>query len=363
MAEETMTAVVAYGPEDYRVERVPRPSPGPGEVLVQVGAIGICGTDVNCFAGASYFWGQDGVGGYCEPPVIPGHEFAGVVAQLGEGAAAKHGVSVGDSVVAEQIIPCERCHFCRNGFYWMCEPHEIFGFKTGRAEGGMAEYAVFPAKARVHPVDKRLSAVEAGYLEPLACAVRAVERAGIRPGDSVVVAGVGSIGLCMTQIARMYNPFQVIAVGTRPLRLDLARRLGADVVLNVRAEDAVAAVKDLTGGHGSDVTIEASGGREGPRQAMEMTRRMGTLVAFSTIKEPVLVNWSLAGQKELTIRGSHLGPYCYPKAIQWVAEGSVDVQSLVTAQFSLEQFDQAMASAMSGEGIKTMIVPGLPSTP
>lgn len=360
MSNETMTAVVCHGPHDYRVEEVPRPDPGPGEVLIRVGAVGICGSDVKCYTGAALFWGVNGVGGYCEPPVVTGHEFAGHVVELGRGAADRYGVGVGDQVVAEQILPCGRCRFCREDHYWMCEPNFIFGFKSGRAEGGMAEYAIFPTNSRVHRVDDRLSDVEAGYLEPLACAIHAVEQADVKPGDVVVVAGIGSIGLCMLQAVRMYNPARVIAVGTRQPRLDLALRLGADVAVNVREDDPVPLVLELTSGYGADVVIEASGGSDGPQQALEMVRKMGRIVAFSSIKDPVLVNWNLAGdQKELTIRGSHLGPYCYPKAIRAVAEGAIEVEPLVTAQFSLEHFEDAMQQAMSGSGIKTMVVPAL----
>jgi len=359
-AVDGMKAVVAYGPRDYRIAHIPRPRPGPGELVIRTGAVGICGSDIKCYTGAALFWGEDGSGGYCEPPVITGHEFGGVVDELGAGAGDKWGVQVGDSVVAEQILPCGTCRFCRDDKYWMCEPNWIFGFKShGRAEGGMAEYARYPANSRVHKVDERLSPIEAAYLEPLSCAIHAVEQAAIRPGDVVVVAGIGSIGLCMLQSAKMYAPSLLIAVGTRAARLELAGRLGADVTINAREVDPVAAVKDLTGGYGSDITIEASGAADGPQQALEMTRKLGTLVAFSSIKDKVLVNWNLAGdQKELIIRGSHLGPHCYPKAIAAVAEGDIDVKSLVTAQYPLDQFDQAIESAMRGDGIKTMVVPG-----
>jgi L-iditol 2-dehydrogenase len=355
-----MKAVVTHGPRDYRVESVPKPVAGREEVVIRTGAVGICGSDIKCYTGATLFWGKDGHSGYVEGPVITGHEFAGIVESLGEGAAEKHGIEIGDQVVAEQILPCGTCRFCRNGSYWMCEPNEIFGFKRHRAEGGMAEFALFPANARVHKVDARLTAIEAAYLEPLACAIHAVDRAEIKPGDTVVIAGAGSVGLCMLQWAKQFNPGLLIAIGTRPKRLELASALGADVVLNAREHDVVAEVKARTAGYGADVVIEASGAADGPQQALEMVRKMGTVVAFSSIKDPVLVNWNLAGdQKELTIRGSHLGPYCYPKAIEAVASGRIDVASLVTAQYSLDQFDLAIEEAMRGSGIKTMVVPSL----
>jgi L-iditol 2-dehydrogenase len=356
---DTMQAIVMHGPRDYRLEIVDRPHAGPGEVVIRPGAVGICGSDIKCYTGASLFWGENGASGYVEGTPIAGHEFAGVVVELGDGSAEKYGIAVGDQVVAEQILPCQVCRFCREGAYWMCEPNEIFGFKQGRAEGGMAEYALLPANSIVHLVDPRVTPTEAAYLEPLSCAIHAVDRAEIKPGDTVVVAGIGSIGLCMLQWARHYNPARVIAVGTRARRLELAARLGADVTINMREHDAVAAVRELTDGYGADVVIEASGGAEGPQQALEMVRKMGTIVAFSSIKDKVLVNWNLAGdQKELTIRGSHLGPGCYPKAIEAIAEKRVNVASLITATYPITEFDKAIEHAMSGDGIKTMVIPG-----
>src|SRR5438270_12044086 len=125
----------------------------------------------------------------------------------------------------------------------MCEPHVIFGFKRGRGEGGMAEYMIYPANARVHKIDPRISAREAAYIEPLACAMHAVDRGEIQPGDTVVMTGVGNIGLCMLQAAKRFNPGQLIAIDTKNYRLDLARQFGADHSINPLEEDAVARVK------------------------------------------------------------------------------------------------------------------------
>src|SRR5579859_5633777 len=141
---EMMRAVVCHGPFDYRVEDRPVPKPGPGELIVKVGAAGICASDMKCYTGGPLFWADNGKGAYCDAPVTPGHEFAGRVVAMGEGAAERHGVATGDHVVAEQIIPCGVCRYCQSGHYWMCEPHVIFGFKRQRAEGGMAEFMRYP---------------------------------------------------------------------------------------------------------------------------------------------------------------------------------------------------------------------------
>ncbi len=357
-ARETMNAVVCHGPYDYRVEKRPRPEPRAGEMLVKVGAAGICASDIKCFIGGHTFWGVDGSGGYCDAPVTAGHEFAGTVAALGEGAGERHGVALGDHVVAEQIIPCNACRFCKNGQYWMCEPHIIFGFKRDRAEGGMAEYMIYPANARVHLIDQRIDARQAAYIEPLACAMHAVDRGKIHPGDTVVMAGVGNIGLCMLQAARRFNPGQLIAVDTKNYRLDLARRFGADVVINPLEEDAVERVKGLTGGYGCDVFIEASGSALVPQMGLSMIRRLGTFVAFSVLAEQTTIDWNLVGdQKELNIHGSHLGPYCYPKAIAAIADGTIDVRSLISAEFPLVEFAAAMEAARGGANLKTLLIP------
>jgi threonine dehydrogenase-like Zn-dependent dehydrogenase len=325
---------------------------------VKVGAAGICASDIKCYIGGHTFWGEHGEGGYCEAPVTAGHEFAGRVVALGEGAAERHGIQPGDHVVAEQIIPCGQCRFCKNGQYWMCEPHVIFGFKRGRAEGGMAEYMIYPANARIHVIDPRISPRQAAYIEPLACAVHAVDRGEIKPGDTVVIAGVGNIGLCMLQAAKRFNPGQLIALDTKNYRLELATRLGADIVINPLEEDAVARVKALTGGYGCDVFIEVSGNVVVPQMGLEMIRRLGTLVAFSVMAERSTLDWNLVGdQKELNVHGSHLGPYCYPSTIRAIAEGEIDVESLISAEFPLTEFPSAMEAARGGDNLKTLLIP------
>jgi L-iditol 2-dehydrogenase len=357
MSSEKMLAVVCHAPHDYRVEEVERPRPGPGEVLVEVGASGICHSDVNCFAGAISLWGEDGKSGFCEAPVVPGHEFSGTVVELGEGAGERHHVEIGDKVTAEQIIPCGCCRFCRSGHYWMCREANVFGFKRGRGEGAWRELMILPARSRVHVLDERLSMQEGAYVEPLACAIHAIDRGGIGPGDSVVIAGVGNIGLCAVQVARSFNPGLVVAMDPLVDRLLLALELGADVAVNPLEEDAPARVRELTGGYGCDVYVEMSGSPMAVQEGLEMTRALGTVVSFSVVHEPVPIDWSIIGDvKELDVRGSHLGPYCYPRAIEAIAEQKVDVKRLISAEYPLEEFSAAMEAARGGN-LKTMLIP------
>jgi threonine dehydrogenase-like Zn-dependent dehydrogenase len=354
---ETMLAVVTHGPKDYRVEEVPVPVPGPGEVLIEVGAVGICASDMKCWLGGPLFWGADNKGGYVEPPCVAGHEYAGRVVALGEGASDRHNVSIGDRVVAEQIVPCGECRFCRNNQYWMCQVHNIFGFKK-HLNGGMAKYNLFPAKSLIHKVPDSLSDGQAAYIEPMACAWHAVERGEIKEGNTVVIGGVGNIGLCMLQIAKLFNPGQLVALDTKPYRLDLAKQLGADVAVDVSTVDAVQVVRDLTDGYGCDVYIEASGNAAAIGSGLQMIRKLGTFVEFSVLNEPSSINWTIIGDsKELNIHGSHLGPFCYPKVIDALESGKVDVTPLLADSYPLTQFDEAMQASLSGGVLKNLVVP------
>src|ERR1700722_16438626 len=179
-----MQAVVCHGPGDYRLEQIPRPVAGPGAALVKVEAVGICASDLKCYHGAVKFWGDEHRPAYAEHDVIPGHEFVGIVVELDDDAGRRWGVKVGDRVVSEQIVPCWRCRYCLRGQYWMCQPHDIYGFKR-RTPGAMASYMVFPPEAIVQKISAALPAHHAAFAEPLSCALHAVERAGITFDDVV----------------------------------------------------------------------------------------------------------------------------------------------------------------------------------
>jgi len=291
---ETMQAVRVHGVEDYRLETIPVPSVGPGEVLVRVLATGVCASDVKAYHG-SRVWGSDEIAPYIQPPVTPGHEFVGEVVALGEGAGERDGLQVGDWAISEQIIPCGECRYCRRGQYWMCQRHDIYGFIKDRAEGSWAEYMKFPAGALNYRVPQDVPAEQAALIEPMACAIHAVQRATIELGDTVVVSGCGPLGLGMVAAARLKNPARLIALDLRPERLTVAAHCGADLVFNPRETDVIAEVLDLTDGYGCDVYIEATGHPSSVVQGLHMIRRLGTMVEFSVFGEPVTVDWTIIG--------------------------------------------------------------------
>lgn len=355
----TMQAVVCYGPEDYRLEEREVPQPGPEEVVIRVQSVGICASDLKCYQGAALFWGDEFRQGYCQPPVIPGHEFVGEVVALGAGAGEKYGLRIGDMAVSEQIVPCWQCRFCRRGQYWMCQDkHDVYGFRQS-VFGAMAEYMKFPAGALNYRVPPSIPAAHAAYIEPLACAIHAVDRGEIQLDDVVVIAGAGPLGLGMFAAARMKNPRLLIAIDLNDHRLEIARACGADLTLNPNKVDVIDEVLRLTDGYGCDVYIEATGYPPAVMQGLQMIRKLGTFVEFSVMREPVTVDWTIIGDtKELNIHGAHLSPYTYPIAIRMLEQGLLPMDQIVTHRLPLAQFHDGMNMVANGrDSIKVTLTP------
>ena len=355
---KSMLAVVCHAPYDYRLEELPVPKPNPGEVVIQVQACGICASDIKCYTGAPLFWGDERRQPYVDGPVVAGHEFIGRVVSLGEGAAEKHSLQIDDVAIAEQIVPCWDCRYCRTGKYWLCQVHHIFGFQK-IVQGGMAEYMKFPAQSLVHKVPDRIPPIHAALVEPLSCSIHAVKRAEIEFGDIVVIAGAGTLGLGMIGAARLKNPRQLISIDLVDQRLNVAKNLGADVVLNPMRTDVVAKVLEMTDGYGCDVYIEATGHPSAVEQGLHMIRKAGTFVEFSVMKEPVTVDWTIIGDtKELNIHGAHLGPHSYPLAIDYIDRGLIDVSKIATHQFNLPDYKSAFEMVKKGaDSIKVQLIP------
>jgi threonine dehydrogenase-like Zn-dependent dehydrogenase len=355
---EKMQAVICHGPENYQLQEVLVPTPGPGEALVRVEAVGICASDLKCYHGAAKFWGDDNRPAWAETEVIPGHEFVGTIVQLDDEAAERWGVAVGDRVVGEQIVPCWKCRYCLDGKYWMCAPHDMFGFKR-RTPGGMAEYMIYNRDALVHKVSRDLPPAHAAFAEPLSCALHAVERATISFEDVVVVAGCGPIGLGMIAGAKSKNPKLVIGLDMAADKLALALDCGADLVINIAEEDAVARVKELTDGYGADVYIEGTGHPSAVKQGLNLLRKLGTYVEYSVFGSDVTVDWSIiSDDKELDVRGAHLGPHCWPAAIRMIESGVLPMDRICTHQLPLADFQKGLDLVSSGkESIKVSLIP------
>jgi erythritol/L-threitol dehydrogenase len=354
-----MQAVVCHGPHDYRLEEVDVPTRGPGELLIQVEAVGICASDLKCYHGAAKFWGDQTRDAWAETDVIPGHEFVGRIVEADDLALERWRVEVGDRVLSEQIVPCWKCHYCRRGWYWMCEPHDIYGFKRA-TPGGMAQYMTFPTTALVHKIDASLPAAHAAFAEPLACSLHAVERADIGFGDVVVVAGCGPIGLGMVAGAAAKSPVSVVALDMSERKLDIARMCGADHTVNITSTDPVQVVRDLTDGIGADIYLEGTGHPAAVPQGLNLLRKRGTYVEYSVFGSDVTVDWSIiSDDKELDVRGAHLGPHCWPAAIRMIESGRLPLDRICTTQLPITEFQHGLELVADGtDSIKVSLIPG-----
>lgn len=344
----TMKALVAYSKDDYRlVKDYPTPACGPDDILIKTEACGICAGDLKCKHGAAMFWGDETQPSWVKPPFIPGHEFLGTVVEVG---ANRKDYRIGDRITADQIEPCGECRFCRNGHYWMCQPHNTFGFQNTN-NGGMAEYVRYSKHSVISRVPEEMPLEDALLIEPYSCSKHAVDRAQIGCEDIVVISGAGTLGLGMVTYARMKNPKKLIVLDMIDARLEKAREFGADLTLNPSREDVVQTILDMTEGYGCDIYIEATGHPSSVIQGLSMIRKLGRFVEFSVFGEPTTVDWSIIGdRKELDILGSHLSPYCYPFVIENIANGNLKTDKVVSHMFPLEDWEQAFEYATGKYG-------------
>ena len=242
----------------------------------------------------------------------------------------------------------------------MCEAANIHGHQKQIADGGMAEYMKYGVRDVVHKVSRHIPAAHASMLEPLSCSVHTISRANIGFSDVVVIAGMGPIGLCKLQLAKLKNPKMLIAIDCQPKRLELAKKLGADYAFDFTQTDVVEEVLKLTNGYGCDIYIHNSGHPSGVIQGLKMIRKLGRFVEFSVFSEETSVDWSIIGdRKELDIAGAHIsGKDGYPIAIDFLEKGIVKVDEIVTHTFPLSEWRAAFEkSEQGGDSIKVVLVP------
>lgn len=340
---ETMKALVVHAKGDYRYESAyPTPQCGPDDVILKVEGCGICAGDLKCRHGAAMFWGSDAQTGCTEPPFIPGHEFVGVVAKIGGNVKD---VTYGDRITSDQIVPCGVCRFCKEGKYWMCQPHKIYGFFKD-LNGGMAEYIKLPKHSLKYQVPKELPLEAALLIEPYGCSKHCIDRAQIGCEDIVVQSGAGTLGLGMITYARQKNPGKLIVLDMKEERLEKAKEFGADIVWNPSKVNVVEEIMKLTDGYGCDIYIEATGHPSSVTQGMQMIRKLGRFVEFSVFGAETTLDWSVIGdRKELDVLGAHLSPYCYPYVIEKIYDGTLKTDGIVSKMFPIEKWEEAFECA------------------
>jgi (R,R)-butanediol dehydrogenase/meso-butanediol dehydrogenase/diacetyl reductase len=321
-----MQAIVYHDNKDIRLEDIPEPVPGPGEVKLRITGTSICATDIEEWQFGP-LWVQHGSPNAMtgkQTPLVLGHETAGTVAELGEGV---DNVAVGDRVAINTVLTCGTCFWCMRGQQAVCPNMAVAGFM---ADGGLAEFMVWPA-AKLVPMPDSISDAEGPLLEPATVAVHGVRRSGVRPGDNVAIIGCGTVGLLSVQAFKAAGA-RVIALDVREQSLTLAKELGADEVVNSRDESAAGArILELTGGIGPDIVVESAGAKETPRMAIEWTRRGGTTLLVGIYSTTPEIDFNSVVGAEITVIGSvATSPGDLEAAVELVGNGKINVKPLIS---------------------------------
>lgn len=357
--EKKMKAQIFYEAENMNLEEIDIPSLASDEVLIKVKACGICGSDI------AYYWGwspletETGKG-----PLILGHEFSGDVVEVGKIPREEKLFKEGDRVTVDPVQYCNACDICAKGMVNLCENKKVIGVST---DGAFAEY-VKSKYTGVHKLPQSVTYEQGACTEPLACATYGVNNLNVGLADFCVIIGPGPIGLMMLQLVKSKGAGTVVLVGTRDYRLELGKRLGADIIFNIKEEesehyvkDLVEKIKTLTGGKMANRVICPTGNLKAMNDALKISGRRAVIVYFGLpgpddlLQVPVLN--SLLWDK--TIRFSWLAPFTWINALQALSNKFVDIDSLITHKFSLEDALEGLETIKDKKdnAIKGLLIP------
>ena len=346
-----MKAALWHARNDVRVEEVPEPSPpGPGEVILKVGACGICGTDLEEYRSGPLFipvGGPNPLTGKAAP-IILGHEFAGEVVEVGRGVTRfKHG----DRVAPDVLIYCGECYWCRRHQVTLCEKLAALGLM---ADGGLAEYCKAPVSMCI-PLPRDLSFDHASMAEPLSVAVRAIRKGRLTVGERAAIFGGGTIGLFCLQVARSVGASEVYVIEPHRGRREMALRLGATGVLDPKAVNVTEELRRLTG-IGPDVAIEASGAVAAGPAAIEAARKGGRIVMVGLPVAPATFNFFsvVATEKEIIGSLSHIYDEDFDTAVRLLADGRVEAEPLISDRIPLDDLLSRGLNRLEAEAADTL---------
>lgn len=340
-----MKALLITAPGQANLVELEKPPIGPEDVLIRSRAVGICGSDVELYRGTR-------PAGFYRYPIVPGHEWAGEIAAVGERVRT---LSPGEKVVSEGFLFCGICRNCRTGLTNLCEAgYDEVGFTR---TGGLAEYVAVPAR-QVHTLPHTCSLEEAALLEPTAVVAHAFLRAQPHAGDTVAVVGDGNIGLLAVQVARLFSPANIVLAGSRDERLEMARQLGATHTINARQNDPEPLIHSLTGGQGADLVFEGGTRPEGVETALRLARRGGTVVLEGIAGSGVHLSlesdvFVLKHLTTLGIFGANSAAWTY--AVQLFSSSLLNLASLITHRFALTDYKVALDTII-GRQSKTLKV-------
>ena len=318
--------------EEYsqlRIAETPQPEAGEHEVLVKVAACGICGSDVH---------GYDGTSGRRIPPLIMGHEAAGVIAAVGRGVT---GYRVGDRVTFDSTVYCGQCAYCRRGEVNLCGERQVIGVSCGdyRRNGAFAEFIVVPEHI-LYRLPSKLSFPEAAMLEATSVALHAVKVSGVKKGDTVLVVGAGMIGLLTMQALRAAFVGRVLIADIDETRLTLGELLGADEALRGTGGQIAEAIMQRTGGVGADVVFDAVGRAKTVAESIDSVRKGGTVTLIGNIEPEVTLPLQKVVSREIRLQGTAASAGEFPTAIELISNGRIQVRPLISAVAPLEEGPQ-----------------------
>ncbi len=325
-----MKSAVFYGKHNMRVEESPMPKVGAEDVLIQVKACGICGTDVHIYEG-------DKGAAEVTPPTILGHEFSGVVAEVG---AAVTNVKVGDRVCIDPNCYCGKCDFCRNGIAHYCT--DMIGYGT-TVNGGFAEYCSVNQR-QVYKLGDHTTFEQGAMTEPVACCLHGMDMCNIHPGSSVVIIGGGMIGLLMLQLARLAGAARTALLEPVASKRDVAKKLGADICIDPLHDDVKAALASA-GMTWVNTVIECVGRTSTIEQAIDIVGNKGTVMMFGLTKpdDAISLKPFEVFQKEIELKASYINPYTQKRALELIDSGRLDVSSMVYAVEGLDHLADILA--------------------
>lgn len=339
-----MRAIVITRPNDVALREIETPEPGPGEVRVRSVVAGVCRTDMDILTGAlDTRWVRF--------PVVPGHEWSGVVDAVGESVTT---LEPGQRVVCEGNIGCMSCARCRAGDTHLCQSYDAVGFTRS---GGWGEYVVVPARI-LHALPEHVSFDAAALVEPGSCVVKALDRARIEPAETVGVVGVGAMGALAIRIARLRSPGTIVAYGIRDEELELATTLGADAVVNVAEQDPEAETGKLIGG-GLDVVVETAGAVPAVELSTRIVREGGRVVLLGIAGQDrdVTMPADRIPLRDLTLYGSvGYTAAAWAAMVGLLREQLVDLDPIITHRFPLDRFEDAFELMDERRGVVARIV-------
>ena len=343
-----MKGLVKYarGKGKMEIRDLPEPYPKEGQVKIEVKAAGICGSDIHVY--------HDEIDLPIRTPVVMGHEYCGVIVEVGRGVT---NWLVGTRVTSETAFSvCERCVYCRTGQYHLCKERKGIGFWF---DGAFADYIVIPEK-RVHKLPENVDFIAGALGEPLACITHGVtELSRVHSGDTVLVAGVGAIGLLAAQVARAEGG-RVIISGTSDdsKRFELAKSLGFNELINVQEKNLCQVIDEITAGNGVDVFLECSGTPEAARMGLEVVKKRGWYTQIGLFGKPFEVNLETIAYKELQVTGSFSQRWtAWERAMKLLELKMVETKPLVTDIYPISEWQEAFNKFENKKGTKIILQP------